>query len=107
MEFLYKAGSNDPAFLLYKIAIFIFTRVNIDIFINIKRRHKLLLLNEPQNHKIQKMQDDFKNLSVEEKQFIAKCLDVSSTDEVDALITKMVEPQKISMQHRINQRINK
>lgn len=67
----------------------------------------MLLLNEPQNHKIQKMQDDFKNLSVEEKQFIAKCLDVSSTDEVDALITKMVEPQKISMQHRINQRINK
>ncbi|HBW8539277.1 TPA: hypothetical protein MFM47_001532 [Klebsiella pneumoniae] len=67
----------------------------------------MLLLNEPQNHKIQKMQDDFKNLSVEEKQFIAKCLDVSSTDEVDALITKMVEPQKISMQDRINQRINK
>lgn len=67
----------------------------------------MLLLNEPQNHKIQKMQDDFKNLSMEEKQFIAKCLDVSSTDEVDALITKMVEPQKISMQDRINQRINK
>lgn len=67
----------------------------------------MLLMNEPQNHKIQKMQDDFKNLSVEEKQFIAKCLDVSSTDEVDALITKMVEPQKISMQDRINQRINK
>ncbi|AXS54130.1 hypothetical protein [Klebsiella pneumoniae] len=67
----------------------------------------MLLLNEPQKHKIQKMQDDFKNLSVEEKQFIAKCLDVSSTDEVDALITKMVEPQKISMQDRINQRINK
>ncbi|WAL53438.1 hypothetical protein OUI59_05655 [Klebsiella variicola subsp. tropica] len=67
----------------------------------------MLLLNEPQNHKIQKMQDDFKNLSVEEKQFIAKCLDVSSTDEVDALITKMVAPQKISMQDRINQRINK
>ncbi|HCD5797107.1 TPA: hypothetical protein NDS83_002251, partial [Klebsiella pneumoniae] len=63
--------------------------------------------NEPQKYKIQKMQDDFKNLSVEEKQFIAKCLDVSSTDEVDALITKMVEPQKISMQDRINQRINK
>lgn len=67
----------------------------------------MLLLNEPQNHKIQKMQDEFKNLSVEEKQFIAKCLDVSSTDEVDALITKMLEPQKISMQDRINQRINK
>ncbi|MHC7565792.1 hypothetical protein KFB76_004080 [Klebsiella pneumoniae] len=67
----------------------------------------MLLLNEPQKHKIQKMQDEFKNLSVEEKQFIAKCLDVSSTDEVDALITKMVEPQKISMQDRINQRINK
>ncbi|HBV6349110.1 TPA: hypothetical protein MFD46_005669 [Klebsiella pneumoniae] len=67
----------------------------------------MLLMNEPQNHKIQKMQDDFKNLSVEEKQFIAKCLDVSSTDEVDALITKMVAPQKISMQDRINQRINK
>ncbi len=67
----------------------------------------MLLLNEPQNHKIQKMQDDFKNLSVEEKQFIAKCLDVSSTDEVDALIAKMVAPQKISMQQRINQRINK
>ncbi|HHT1368482.1 TPA: hypothetical protein ACTYDP_005180 [Klebsiella pneumoniae] len=64
-------------------------------------------MNEPQNHKIQKMQDEFKNLSVEEKQFIAKCLDVSSTDEVDTLITKMLEPQKISMQQRINQRINK
>ena len=67
----------------------------------------MLLLNEPQKHKIQKMQDDFKNLSVEERQFIAKCLDVSSTDEVDALITKMSGPQKISMQDRINQRINK
>ncbi|HHB7855485.1 hypothetical protein NL464_25190 [Klebsiella pneumoniae] len=67
----------------------------------------MLLLNEPQNHKIQKMQDEFKNLSVEEKQFIAKCLDVSSTDEVDTLITKMLAPQKISMQDRINQRINK
>lgn len=67
----------------------------------------MLLMNEPQNHKIQKMQDEFKNLSVEEKQFIAKCLDVSSTDEVDTLITKMLEPQKISMQQRINQRINK
>lgn len=67
----------------------------------------MLLLNEPQKHKIQKMQDDFKNLSVEEKQFIAKCLDVSSTDEVDALITKMLAPQKISMQDRINQRIYK
>ncbi|ENI4799356.1 hypothetical protein ABX008_005238 [Klebsiella pneumoniae] len=67
----------------------------------------MLLMNQPEKHKIQKMQDEFKNLSVEEKQFIAKCLDVSSTDEVDALITKMVEPQKISMQDRINQRINK
>lgn len=67
----------------------------------------MLLLNEPQNHKIQKMQEEFKNLSVEEKQFIAKCLDVSSTDEVDALITKLSAPQKISMQDRINQRINK
>lgn len=67
----------------------------------------MLLMNQPEKHKIQKMQDDFKNLSVEEKQFIAKCLDVSSTDEVDTLITKMVEPQKITMQDRINQRINK
>lgn len=67
----------------------------------------MLLLNEPQNHKIQKMHDDFKNLSSAQKQFIAKCLDVSSTDEVDALITKMLSPQKISMQDRINQRINK
>ncbi|HBV2092502.1 TPA: hypothetical protein MDR36_005277 [Klebsiella quasipneumoniae] len=66
----------------------------------------MLLLNEPQNHKIQKMQDDFKNLSVEQKTFIAKSLDVS-IDEVDALITKMLSPQKISMQDRINQRINK
>ncbi|MFI4388257.1 hypothetical protein VAJ29_24525 [Klebsiella pneumoniae] len=63
-------------------------------------------MNEPQNHKIQKMQDDFKNLSVEQKTFIAKSLDVS-IDEVDALITKMLSPQKISMQQRINQRINK
>ncbi|MBC5020177.1 hypothetical protein H8K74_12230 [Klebsiella pneumoniae] len=66
----------------------------------------MLLLNEPQKHKIQKMQDDFKNLSEAQKHFIAKSLDVS-IDEVDALITKMVEPQKISMQDRINQRINK
>ncbi|HBX7662613.1 TPA: hypothetical protein MIG33_20385 [Klebsiella pneumoniae] len=66
----------------------------------------MLLLNEPQNHKIQKMQDEFKNLSVEQKTFIAKSLDVS-IDEVDALITKMLSPQKISMQDRINQRINK
>ncbi|AXT68076.1 hypothetical protein PJV41_004426 [Klebsiella pneumoniae] len=66
----------------------------------------MLLLNEPQNHKIQKMQDEFKNLSVEQKTFIAKSLDVS-IDEVDTLITKMLEPQKISMQQRINQRINK
>ncbi|UZK98159.1 hypothetical protein ON005_23550 [Klebsiella pneumoniae] len=63
-------------------------------------------MNEPQNHKIQKMQDDFKNLSVEQKTFIAKSLDVS-IDEMDALITKMLEPQKITMQDRINQRINK
>ena len=67
----------------------------------------MLLMNQPEKHKIQKMQDDFKNLSVEQKQFIAKCLDVSSADEVDALITKMLSPQKISMQQRINQRINK
>ncbi|EIW1122487.1 hypothetical protein MBR11_004878 [Klebsiella pneumoniae] len=66
----------------------------------------MLLMNEPQNHKIQKMQDEFKNLSVEQKTFIAKSLDVS-IDEVDALITKMLAPQKISMQQRINQRINK
>ncbi|ULK68325.1 hypothetical protein HUZ85_22380 [Klebsiella pneumoniae] len=66
----------------------------------------MLLLNELQNHKIQKMQDEFKSLNLEQKTFIAKSLDVS-IDEVDALITKMVEPQKISMQQRINQRINK
>lgn len=66
----------------------------------------MLLLNEPQKHKIQKMQDDFKNLSEAQKQFIAKSLDVS-LDEVDALITKLLAPQKISMQQRINQRINK
>ncbi|SBG41319.1 hypothetical protein [Klebsiella pneumoniae] len=66
----------------------------------------MLLMNEPQKHKIQKMQDDFKNLSEAQKQFIAKSLDVSM-DEVDALIAKMLSPQKISMQDRINQRINK
>ena len=66
----------------------------------------MLLMNEPQNHKIQKMQNDFKNLSEAQKQFIAKSLDVS-IDEVDALVTKMLSPQKISMQDRINQRINK
>ncbi|HHL3563262.1 hypothetical protein [Klebsiella pneumoniae] len=66
----------------------------------------MLLMNQPEKHKIQKMQDDFKNLSVEQKTFIAKSLDVS-IDEVDALITKMLSPQKISMQDRINQRINK
>lgn len=66
----------------------------------------MLLLNEPQNHKIQKMHDDFKKLSPEQKTFIAKSLDVSLA-EVDALIAKMSEPQKISMQDRINQRINK
>lgn len=66
----------------------------------------MLLMNEPQNHKIQKMQDEFKNLSEAQKTFIAKSLDVS-IDEVDALITKMLSPQKISMQDRINQRINK
>ncbi|EMP0379965.1 hypothetical protein L0P01_15485 [Klebsiella pneumoniae] len=47
----------------------------------------MLLMNQPEKHKIQKMQDDFKNLSVEQKQFIAKSLDVS-IDEVDMLITK-------------------
>lgn len=66
----------------------------------------MLLMNQPENHKIQKMYDDFKNLSEAQKQFIAKSLDVS-IDEVDALITKMLSPQKISMQDRINQRINK
>ncbi|HBQ5211516.1 hypothetical protein ACNPKP_02075 [Klebsiella pneumoniae] len=66
----------------------------------------MLLLNEPQNHKIQKMQDEFKNLSEAQKTFIAKSLDVSM-DDVDALITKLLAPQKISMQQRINQRINK
>lgn len=66
----------------------------------------MLLMNQPENHKIQKMHDDFKNLSEAQKQFIAKSLDVS-IDEVDALITKMLSPQKISMQQRINQRINK
>ncbi|UVG26716.1 hypothetical protein NWT83_03955 [Klebsiella quasipneumoniae] len=66
----------------------------------------MLLMNEPQNHKIQKMHDEFKSLNLEQKTFIAKSLDVS-IDEVDALITKMLSPQKISMQQRINQRINK
>ncbi|SYN12292.1 Uncharacterised protein [Klebsiella pneumoniae] len=66
----------------------------------------MLLMNQPEKHKIQKMQEDFKKLSVEQKTFIAKSLDVSM-DEVDALIAKMVAPQKISMQDRINQRINK
>lgn len=66
----------------------------------------MLLMNQPEKHKIQKMHDDFKNLSVEQKTFIAKLLDVSM-DEVDALITKLLAPQKISMQDRINQRINK
>ncbi|EIX9652435.1 hypothetical protein [Klebsiella pneumoniae] len=66
----------------------------------------MLLMNQPEKHKIQKMHDDFKNLSEAQKQFIAKSLDVS-IDEVDALIAKMLEPQKISMQQRINQRINK
>ena len=66
----------------------------------------MLLMNQPENHKIQKMHDDFKNLSEAQKQFIAKSLDVS-IDEVDALITKMLSPQKISMQDRSNQRINK
>lgn len=47
----------------------------------------MLLMNEPQNHKIQKMQDEFKNLSEVQKQFIAKSLDVS-IDEVDMLIIK-------------------
>ncbi|WP_176386972.1 hypothetical protein [Klebsiella variicola] len=44
-------------------------------------------MNEPQKHKIQKMQDEFKNLNLEQKTFIAKSLDVS-IDEVDILITK-------------------
>ena len=66
----------------------------------------MLLLNEPHTHKIQKMQDEFKGLNLEQKTFIAKSLDVS-IDEVDALITKLSAPQKISMQDRINQRINK
>ncbi|HEN3855058.1 TPA: hypothetical protein U5G73_003490 [Klebsiella pneumoniae] len=66
----------------------------------------MLLMNQPEKHKIQKMQDEFKSLNLEQKQFIAKSLDVS-IDEVDALITKMLSPQKISMQDRINQRINK
>lgn len=66
----------------------------------------MLLMNQPEKHKIQKMHDEFKNLSEAQKTFIAKSLDVS-IDEVDALITKMVAPQKISMQDRINQRINK
>lgn len=66
----------------------------------------MLLMNQPEKHKIQKMHDDFKNLSEAQKQFIAKSLDVS-IDEVDALIAKMLSPQKISMQQRINQRINK
>ncbi|EPQ7394293.1 hypothetical protein M4B95_15320 [Klebsiella pneumoniae] len=66
----------------------------------------MLLMNQPEKHKIQKMHDDFKNLNEAQKQFIAKSLDVS-IDEVDALITKLLAPQKISMQDRINQRINK
>ncbi|HBR5206454.1 TPA: hypothetical protein MYN91_004480 [Klebsiella pneumoniae] len=66
----------------------------------------MLLMNQPEKHKIQKMHDDFKNLSEAQKQFIAKSLDVS-IDEVDALITKLLAPQIISMQDRINQRINK
>lgn len=47
----------------------------------------MLLLNQPEKHKIQKMQDDFKSLNLEQKTFIAKSLDVS-LDEVDILITK-------------------
>ncbi|EZR10426.1 hypothetical protein AE19_01727 [Klebsiella pneumoniae UCI 60] len=47
----------------------------------------MLLMNEPQKHKIQKMNDEFKSLNLEQKQFIAKSLDVS-IDEVDMLITK-------------------
>lgn len=47
----------------------------------------MLLLNEPQKHKIQKMNDEFKSLNLEQKTFIAKSLDVS-LDEVDMLITK-------------------
>lgn len=66
----------------------------------------MLLMNQPEKHKIQKMHDEFKNLSEAQKTFIAKSLDVS-IDEVDALITKLLAPQIISMQDRINQRINK
>ncbi|PLF14544.1 hypothetical protein [Klebsiella quasipneumoniae] len=47
----------------------------------------MLLMNEPQKHKIQKMNDEFKSLNLEQKTFIAKSLDVS-IDEVDMLITK-------------------
>ncbi|MFW3829119.1 hypothetical protein ACKLMS_05515 [Klebsiella pneumoniae] len=47
----------------------------------------MLLMNEPQKHKIQKMQDEFKSLNLEQKTFIAKSLDVS-IDEMDMLITK-------------------
>lgn len=47
----------------------------------------MLLMNQPEKHKIQKMQDEFKRLNLEQKQFIAKSLDVS-IDEVDSLIIK-------------------
>lgn len=49
----------------------------------------MLLMNEPQKHKIQKMNDEFKSLNLEQKTFIAKSLDVS-IDEVDMLITKFL-----------------
>ncbi|EPL6171605.1 TPA: hypothetical protein ACIIUJ_003932 [Klebsiella aerogenes] len=47
----------------------------------------MLLMNQPEKHKIQKMNDEFKSLNLEQKTFIAKSLDVS-LDEVDSLIIK-------------------
>lgn len=47
----------------------------------------MLLMNQPEKHKIQKMNDEFKSLNLEQKTFIAKSLDVS-IDEVDSLIIK-------------------
>ncbi|EPB7497329.1 TPA: hypothetical protein ACNVSH_001992 [Klebsiella aerogenes] len=47
----------------------------------------MLLMNQPEKHKIQKMNDEFKSLNLEQKTFIAKSLDVS-LDEVDTLIIK-------------------
>ena len=37
----------------------------------------MLLMNQPEKHKIQKMNDEFKSLNLEQKTFIAKSLDVS------------------------------